>query len=65
MEDYRSDSAFYYTQEETSSWFWVSFQKSNIRWLLLTRVRISEQVTSPLKAAELVSKILKDESIIP
>lgn len=65
VEDYRSDSAFYYTQEETSSWFWVSFQKSNVRWLLLTRVRISGEVTNPLKAAELTSKILKDESIIP
>ncbi|EMS89143.1 penicillin binding protein transpeptidase domain-containing protein [Leptospira noguchii] len=65
VEDYRSDSAFYYTQEETSSWFWVSFQKSNVRWLLLTRIRISQQITNPLKAAELASKILKDELIIP
>ncbi|MBE8398619.1 penicillin binding protein transpeptidase domain-containing protein, partial [Leptospira borgpetersenii serovar Hardjo-bovis] len=32
---------------------------------LLTRVRISGEVTNPLKAAELTSKILKDESIIP
>nr|WP_061248701.1 penicillin-binding transpeptidase domain-containing protein [Leptospira alstonii] len=64
-EDYKSDSAFYYTQDETHSWFWVSFQKADVRWLLLTRVRVLGQPKSPLEAAELASKILREESIVP
>ncbi|EMO46949.1 penicillin-binding transpeptidase domain-containing protein [Leptospira santarosai] len=64
-EDYKSDSAFYYTQNETDSWFWVSFQKANVRWLLLTRVRVLGQPTGPLEAATLASQILREESILP
>ncbi|MDI7155247.1 penicillin-binding transpeptidase domain-containing protein [Leptospira santarosai] len=65
VEDYKSDSAFYYTQDETDSWFWVSFQKANVRWLLLTRVRVLGQPTGPLEAATLASQILREESILP
>ncbi|AVQ13366.1 Penicillin-binding protein, transpeptidase domain protein [Leptospira santarosai] len=65
VEDYKSDSAFYYTQDETDSWFWVSFQKENVRWLLLTRVRVLGQPTGPLEAATLASQILREESILP
>ncbi|EMY77537.1 penicillin-binding protein, transpeptidase domain protein [Leptospira weilii serovar Ranarum str. ICFT] len=65
VEDYKSDSAFYYSQDETDSWFWVSFQKENVRWLLLTRVRVLGQPKNPLEAAELASKILREESILP
>lgn len=64
VEEYRSDSAFHYTQEEANSWFWVSFQKTNTRWLLLTRVRAVGQPASPLEAAKLASKILQEESVL-
>ncbi|AYV54726.1 penicillin binding protein transpeptidase domain-containing protein [Leptospira kmetyi] len=65
VEDYKSDSAFHYTQDEANSWFWTSFQKSNVQWILLTRVRVVGQPSTPLEAAKLASKVLQEESIVP
>ncbi|WP_241686871.1 penicillin-binding transpeptidase domain-containing protein [Leptospira stimsonii] len=64
IEEYKSDSAFYYNQEEANSWFWALFQKEGAQWLIFTRVRTTGQPAAPLEAAKLASKVLQEESLL-
>lgn len=64
-ENYSSDSAFYYNQDEANSWFWTSFQKAEVSWLLLTRIRMKGHPALPLDAAKLGAQILQDEFVLP
>ncbi|WP_243399440.1 penicillin-binding transpeptidase domain-containing protein [Leptospira ellisii] len=64
LQEFVSDSAFYSDKNETHSWFWASFQKSETNWLLLIRVRSVEGPAVPLEAAKLASKILQEESVL-